>query len=272
LHTKEEVVGEGPEQRASRPKRVLVTGAAGAIGSAVSRYLVERGHSVRGFDLNPMPHLKDATEGDLTDRSALDAAIAGMETVVHLGAFPDEADFMSVLLEPNVIGLYQTFDAARAAGVQRMIFASTIQTIRGYGWPEDQTLTASDPVKPTNHYALAKIWGEQMNEMYARCFNMSALNVRILWVPRSPEHAGRLDGTSHGKDIYFSPVDAQRFFACAVESENPQPGECVTLFAGSIPFNKARIDLEPAKRILGYEPTMRWPEGLPFALNGARGE
>jgi uronate dehydrogenase len=248
--------------RAPHPKRVLVTGAAGNIGSIVSDYLVQRGHTVRGFDRNPMPHLQDAIEADLTDRAAIDAAVAGIETVLHLGAYPDDADFMTVLLEPNVIGLYHVFDAAREAGVQRMVMASTIQTIYGYNWPEDRIIKIEDEPKPTNHYALAKIWGEQMNEMYSRCFNMSAINVRILWAPRGADNHKALESTSFGRDVYFSHNDAQRFFTRCVESDTPQPGECITVFAGSLPYERTRVDLGPAERLLGYAPQDRYPEGL----------
>ena len=82
--------------------RVLVTGAS---GTPVCRHLQERGHRVRGFSLEPHPDLEDSVVGDLSDFDAVRAAVAGVDTIIHLGAYPDEADFIDELLEPNVRGL-----------------------------------------------------------------------------------------------------------------------------------------------------------------------
>src|SRR4051812_39833158 len=95
-----------PQSKTSKPKRVLVTGATGAIGSVVAQHLLARGHHVRGFSRHSNPALKDYVTGDLSDQNAVRAAVQGMEVVVHLGAYPNDADFLTVLLEPNVRGLY----------------------------------------------------------------------------------------------------------------------------------------------------------------------
>src|SRR5438270_10858050 len=91
---------------ATTPKRVLVTGSTGAIGQPLIRHLAARGHAVRGFARRPTPGLTDYVTGDLTDRDAVRRAVDGVDAVVHLGAYPNAADFMEVLLGPNVVGLY----------------------------------------------------------------------------------------------------------------------------------------------------------------------
>src|SRR3954471_14828833 len=111
-----------PEQTTT-PRRVLVTGSTGAIGQPLTRYLVARGHTVRGFARRPTPGLTDYVEGDLTDRDAVRRAVDGMETVVRLGAYPNPADFIDVLLGPNVVGLYYVCEAAVEFGIKRLVLA-----------------------------------------------------------------------------------------------------------------------------------------------------
>ena len=248
---------------AVQPKRVLVTGATGAIGRPVVQWLSARGHCVRGFAFDPSPDLEDHVVGDLSDRDAVRRAVEGMEVVIHLGAYPNDADFIDVLLEPNVRGLFHVFDAAREFGVQRFAMASTMQTVTGHQGG-DRLIRIEDGPAPVNHYALAKVWAEEMGKMYARVHNMAVINVRIGWLPRNPGEANRVKASSLGPDCFFSHADAQRFFERVVESPNPKPGEAVTVFATSIPARTERLDLEPARRILGYEPKCVWPDGLNY--------
>jgi uronate dehydrogenase len=244
-------------------KRVLVTGSTGAIGEVVAQHLVSRGHHVRGFSRRPSPGLKDYIVGDLSDQDAVRRAVEGMEVVIHLGAYPNDADFLTVLLEPNVRGLFHICDAARQFGVQRLALASTLQTVDGHGSPARPIRIEEGPA-PTNHYALTKVWAEEMGKMYARVHGMSVVNVRIGWLPRNPEEADGLKSDEKGPDTFFSHADAQRFYECVVESPTPGPGEAVTVFATSIPAHTERLELEPARRILGYEPQDVWPNGLNF--------
>jgi uronate dehydrogenase len=253
-------------QNTITPKRVLVTGSTGAIGQPVCERLLQRGHFVRGFARRPTPGLADYVVGDLSDRSKVQAAVEGMDTVIHLGAYPNDADFIDVLLEPNVRGLYHICDAARQFGVQRLVLASTLQTVSGHRYPDDRTIHIEDGPLPVNHYALTKVWAEVMGDMYARVHGLSVINARIGWLPRNPEEAQRLKESRIGPDDFFSHRDAQHFHERCVESLEPAPGQAVTVFAISKPKTFPRLDLEPARRILGYEPQDVWPEGLPFAV------
>jgi uronate dehydrogenase len=249
--------------QAAQPKRVLVTGSTGAIGEPVAQWLLSRGHQVRGFARRPSPGLEDYVTGDLSDQDAVRRAVQGMEVVIHLGAYPNDADFLDVLLEPNVRGLFHICDAAREFGVQRLSLASTMQTVTGHGWPERPIRIEEGPA-PVNHYALTKVWAEDMGDMVARVHGISVVNVRIGWLPRNPGEADRLKASAIGPDAFFSHADAQRFYERVVESPNPGPGESVTVFATSKPARIERMALEPARRILGYEPQDVWPNGLNY--------
>ena len=119
---------------------------------------------------------------------------------------------------------------------------------------------------PVNHYALSKAWAEIAGDMYARAHNLSVISVRIGWLPRNPDEASKLVNSKIGPDFFFSHNDAKLFHERCVESENPQPGQSVILFATSKPLNMPRLDLELAKEVIGYHPQDTWPQGLPFAL------
>jgi len=119
---------------------------------------------------------------------------------------------------------------------------------------------------PVNHYALTKVWSEVTGDMYARGHNLSVISVRIGWLPRNPDEAARLKESRIGPDCFFSHEDAKRFHLCCVEADAPPPGQSIILFATSKPARQARMDLAPAKDLIGYEPQDVWPEGLPFKV------
>lgn len=246
-----------------RPVNVLVTGSTGAIGQPLIEHLQARGHTVRGFARRPTPGLTDYVEADLTDRDAVRRAVEGMDAVIHLGAYPNDADFMSVLLEPNVVGLYNLLEACAEHKPRRVVLASTVQTITGHRF-RDRPVRLEDGPAPVNHYALTKVWAEVAGDMYARVHGLSVIAVRIGWFPRNTEECRRLAASEHGPNMFFSHRDSDRFFALCVESANPPAGRCEIVMAASKPAGIARMDLEPARRVIGYEPQDTWPEGLPF--------
>lgn len=252
-------------EKTTEPKRVLVTGSTGAIGQPVCERLIARGHYVRGFARRATPGVEDYIMGDLDDRDKVRQAVEGMDVVIHLGAYPNPADFLEVLLRPNVIGLYHICDAAREFGVKRLSLASSIQTVMGFGWQE-RPLHIEEGSKPTNFYALTKVWAEEMGHMYARVYGLSVVNVRIGWLPRNPEEAEVLKASRFGRDAFFSHNDAARFYERVVESPTPAPGESITVFAVSKYLNHQRFDIEAAERVLGYVPQDTWPEGLPYEV------
>ena len=251
-------------KKAQPSRRVLVTGSTGAIGQPVCRHLLQRGHHVRGLARRPTSGLQDFVEGDLSDRNKVQQAVEGMDTIIHLGAYPNNADFLEVLFEPNVRGLYHICDAARQHQVERLVLASTLQVISGHRNVEGKIRVEDGPA-PTNHYALTKVWSEAIGEMYARTYDMSVISVRIGWLPRNTEEARHL-AAHNGATVFFSHDDACRFFERCVESSEPEPGRSAILFATSRPPGEERLDLEPARCIIGYEPRDTWPEGLPFPV------
>jgi nucleoside-diphosphate-sugar epimerase len=239
---------------------VLVTGSAGRLGRAACAELLARGHAVRGFDLVRSPELSDFIPGNLLDAAAVARAMEGVTTLIHLAATPDDADFERELLPNNLLGVHRVLEAARAAGVRRLILASSgqvndAQQLRG-PWP----VRAEDPVSPRYWYAATKLFLEAIGRSFAERHGMSVLLVRLGWCPRTRQQVHEIAADERFQDVYLSPGDAGRFFACAVEA--PASVRLAVVYATSRPPKLQRLDLEPARRLLGYEPRDTWPQGV----------
>jgi uronate dehydrogenase len=241
---------------------VLVTGSAGRIGRAVVQELLARGQPTRGFDRVATPGLADAVVGQITDPVAIGQAMTGVGTVIHLAATPDDVDDVAGDLIPNnVIGVYRVFEAARAAGVRRLILASSGQVV----WYQRMTgplpVGANDPPTPRGWYAATKLFQEGAGRAFAEAHGMSVIAVRLGWCPR-PGQEPEMKTLDWAPDVYLSPADAGRFFACAVEARADI--HFAVVYATSKPVRKKYYELESAKELLGYEPRDMWPEGIEF--------
>jgi nucleoside-diphosphate-sugar epimerase len=244
----------------SNPVTVLVTGSAGRIGQAVVRELRSRGHCVRGYDLGPTPGADESAVGDITDAVAVRRACAGVGALVHLAATPDDDDFLTKLLPNNVVGVYQVLEAARLAGVRRLVLASSGQVVWWQRFRGPLPIPADAPPTPRAWYAAAKVFLEAAGRAYAEGHGLSVVAVRLGWCPRTPEQAEDLAHTDWGPDVYLSPGDAGRFFARAVEA--PADLRFAVVYACSRPARREVYDPGPARELLGYEPRDTWPEGV----------
>ena len=252
----------------SRSRLILVTGSAGRVGSAVCQVLAERGHRVRGFDCRPTVCLDDALIGDLTDPDAVYQAVDGTDVVLHIAATPAEADFMSLLLPNNIVGLYHLCEAARKHGVSRLVLTSSGKVVANHAWRE-RTIGLDDGLAPDDHYACTKVFAEVMGQMYASRYGMSVAAVRLGWVPRDQEEADLLAADKKNFDWYLSPPDAGLFFSLLAESDHPELDRFVVLAALSRSRDYPRMDMNLSRRLLGYEPRDMYPENLPPELRGS---
>ncbi|HEY4103742.1 MAG TPA: NAD(P)-dependent oxidoreductase [Polyangiaceae bacterium] len=235
--------------------RVLITGAAGAIGKPVCEFLAQRGHEVRRFDRSPSGD--GAVIADIADTKAVFDACASVDAILHLAATPDDAPFLE-LIPPNVIGVFNVLDAARRHGVGRVVLASSVQVSWSPG--PDQKRSAAHAT-PRNHYALTKLWSEHMAEMYSRVYKMSIVAARIGWMVRTMTEALAMRTRSMMRN-YVSRRDISHFMACAIETPNLE----FDVFYAIGPGGAHCYDLDSPRRAIGYEPQDHFPSGLPFAL------
>lgn len=161
---------------------ILVTGSAGRIGSAVIRALLERGETVRGFDIRSAdqahPNYSEII-ASFDDRIKCEEAVSNVSAILHLGAFmswkPNDRD---KLFSANVEGTRLLLEAATLAGVNRLVFASS-----GEVYPENAPdflpVTEEHPLKANSVYGLTKLLGEELVRFHGRSSKMQTVTLRF---------------------------------------------------------------------------------------------
>lgn len=226
---------------AKLPSHVLITGAAGDIGSCLRdglRPLVDE--LVLTDILGVETEAKERfVRADLADRDALVSVAEGADAVVHLGGVPTEVPF-DQLVGPNLLGTFNVFEAARLAGVSRVVFASSNHATGFY--PVERTLVGDEPTRPDSLYGVTKVYGEALGRLYVDKFDLEVVCVRIgSFAPRPREVRELATWLSH--------ADAIRLFAACLSA--PDVGFRVVY--GASANTRLFWDLTPARE-LGYEP------------------
>lgn len=173
-------------------KRVLITGAAGTIGTALRAGFAGVYRPLRLSDIRPIAGVtpdEEAVPADLTDLASLEALMEGVDCIVHLGGVPREGPWEAIL-ENNIRGTYNVFEAARAAGVKRIVFASSNHVIGFYR--AAGTVGIEEPARPDSRYGVSKAFGEALGRLYADKHGLSVACLRIGSFRPRPEHPRQL--------------------------------------------------------------------------------
>jgi uronate dehydrogenase len=188
---------------------IVVTGAAGRIGSAVCRHLRDEVRQLVLVDrvpTRPQSSADRAVQLDLADLDAVVAALEGADAVVHLAGIPDEAP-MADLLESNVLGTYHVLEAARRQRVRRVVLASS-NRVTGF-YPVGQVVAPDAPVRPDGFYGVSKVAVEALGRLYADKFGLSVVCLRIGSFEEEPTEVRYLA-------TWLSPRDCVGFVRAAV--------------------------------------------------------
>ena len=184
-------------------------------------------------------------ETDIVHYQQMLAAVQGVHTVVHLAAYPgDGAEFYDTLLQLNVIGAYNAFEAAREAGCQRMVFASSIDVVMGYS--REAEVAWDRPVYATNIYGATKCWGEALARVYSDRHGLSCICVRLT----SPTFSQSGDWSAEDLMSQTSPRDCAQLFGRCVDVEDVD----FAIVNGISGHRHPRLDLKISRRVVGYEP------------------
>ncbi len=223
-------------------RRVLITGAAGRIGSTLRAGLAGRHPAFRLLDRRPMTDLRtdeEAIVAELRDRAALARAVDGVDAIIHLAGAPDARDF-EAMFRANVRGLHDLFEAARGAGVKRIVFASTNHA---YGmYPVEHGMTETDPPRPDSFYGVTKVFGETLLRYYFDKHGIESVSLRIGSFEERPSQQRHLS-------TWFSPRDAVELFDRALK----QPGVGAAIVFGMSNNGRIRI-AHPNWEAIGYRP------------------
>ncbi len=223
------------------PRRVIITGAAGVIGAAISPVLASR------WELT----LTDVAPGaaavlDITDLEACRAAFTDKDAVVHLAAVPDPDASWRELLPANVVGAYHVARAAADCGVRRLVLASSIQAVSGY--PSATQVRASDAAYPANLYGATKAWSEALGAWIACSTATSVVALRIGFFAAAPPIGD--SATPRLRSAWLSPRDCAELIRSAVEAEDVR-----FLVANGVSANRhLAADLSATMESLGYRP------------------
>lgn len=199
-------------------KTVLITGAAGRIGGALRAGLGDR-YALRLLDRQPITQLgrnESFHAADVVDLAAMEQAMAGADAVVHMAAAVSPAGW-GTMFEPNFIGTYNTFEAARRQGVKRIVYASSIHA-HGF-YRREIKVGADTPPRPDSIYGVSKVFGEAIGRLYADKHGLEVVCLRIAsCLPRptaarhlatwlSHEDCTRLvDAAIAAKDVHFEVI------------------------------------------------------------------
>ncbi|MCD6285917.1 MAG: NAD(P)-dependent oxidoreductase [Anaerolineae bacterium] len=266
-------------------KKVLITGVYGLIGNAVYRRLLDHPEAYEVHGLSRRRHSSDRISeaavaevpdaqfhlAHLEDFNAVRQAVEGMDVIIHMAADPSGERGWESVLNSNVIGAYNVYEAARLAGVQRVVFASSLQTVFGYRDTEPYAtlfaarydevdpeaipaLTHKDCARPLNLYASSKVWGEALAHTYAYRHGLSCLVLRIGWVvaedrPPNP----------WGQNQWCSQRDIAQLCQCCVDAPDDLRFD---IFYGVSDNDYNWVDIEHAREVLGYEPLDRAEEKI----------
>lgn len=159
--------------------RILLTGAAGGLGQALRSRLKANCAVLRLSDrvaVSPAAAQEEVMVTDLADASGVLSMMAGVDAVVHLGGVSVEAAFEPIL-QANILGMYNLYEAARKQGVKRVIFASSNHVMGFY--KQSETINASHPPRPDGLYGVSKAFGEDLSRFYFDRYGIETACVRI---------------------------------------------------------------------------------------------
>ncbi|GGU91017.1 NAD-dependent dehydratase [Streptomyces albospinus] len=246
--------------RPPQPRTILLTGAAGGVGTLMRELLPPYGYRLRLFDQRPVEGEPDAVTAELADTEALRAAVRGVEAVIHLAGISLESTFEKIL-RANIEGTYRLYEAVREAGVRRVVFASSNHAVGFTPRPPDGS--AAIPVdtarRPDTFYGLSKGFGEDLAALYWDRYGIETVSLRIGSCFPAPTTVRMLS-------IWLSPADCARLLHAALTAEHVGH----TVAYASSANTRLWWDLSTA-RALGYEPR---DDSEPYAaeLVAAQGE
>lgn len=200
--------------------RVLVTGSAGKIGQRLVADLLAAGYEVRSFDRTAQKKGQawEHIPGDLRDIYLIRRIVQGVDAVIHAGAIASDSRAVSPedLLAINVQGTWNLLLACVEAGIERMVFFSSVNALGAVGGHKPAVYLPIDddyPRHPMSPYQLSKHVGEEMCRSFSEKHGLSTLCLRPVYVAAPEDYSGwfrnwteerRLDGA---KTEYWAYVD-----------------------------------------------------------------
>ena len=241
-------------------KKVLITGMSGLIGGILRSHLDSLGR----YELSALNRRSlegvNCFQADIANLDAMRLAFEGQEVVVHLAAGPSDDPWDRVLTS-YIIGTYNVFEAARLAGVKRVVFASSLSTTQGFQRvpPYDAIVAGRYAEAPRNFPKIthemvwprglngsAKVWGEAVGRHFSNAYGLSVLCVRIGIVKPDDRPLREIDYC-----YYLSHRDLVEIFQRSIEASGDLSYD---IFPATSNNEWGILDLDHTRDVLGYDP------------------
>ena len=226
-------------------RHILVTGAAGQIGVRLRKLLKGVYPRIRWSDVRTPADLAPDEEfvaADLADYRQVETIVDGIDGIAHFGGYSIEGDWPTIL-NSNIVGCYNLFEAAYRAGVERVVFASSNHAVGFY--PRDKTIPVEVTLRPDSRYGVSKAFGEAVGALYADKHGLRVTCLRIGNVGDAPVDKRRLS-------IWLKPEDLVQLIRIGLE----HPDIRFEVFYGCSDNAAAWWDNGNARRF-GYKPQGR---------------
>jgi len=223
-------------------QNILITGAAGDVGRRLRRLLKDV-YRLRISDIRTPGDLAPGEEfvaADLADLAQVEKIVAGIDGIVHLGGYSVEGPWETIL-QSNIVGCYNLFEAAYRANVKRVVFASSNHAVGFY--PRAQKIRTDVTLRPDSRYGISKAFGESVGAFYADKHGLRVTCLRIGNVNDAPIDARRMS-------IWLAPEDLVQLVRIGLE----HPDIRFEIFYGCSDNEAAWWDNSNARRY-GYRPT-----------------
>ena len=235
-------------------KRVLMTGAAGGIATMIRPLVAPIYPEIVLSDVKEPKELQPNetfVPAELADIASVERACEGIDGIIHLGGFSVEGPWETIL-QSNIIGCYNLFEAARRKGVKRVVFASSNHAIGFY--PRVQRIGVDVVPRPDSRYGVSKMFGEGLGSLYADKHGMRVLSIRIGNVGEKPLDKRRLS-------IWIKPSDLVQLIRIGLE----HPDLRYEVMYGASNNERSWWDNSVAFKY-GYRPTGRAEDFLEEAM------
>jgi uronate dehydrogenase len=230
--------------------RVLITGAGGSIGRSLRESLREIYPVLRLSDRVPLAAARAGEEvgyAELSDLAAVERIVADVDGIIHLGGISGEREW-GAILQSNIVGTYNLFEAARRARVKRIIVATSNHAVGFY--PRDHRIDHRVVPRPDSRYGVSKAFAEALASLYADKHGIGFLCTRIGNFGPKPIDERRLP-------IWISPRDYAQLVRIGLE----HPAIRYEIVYGVSNNRRSWYDNSNAER-LGYRPQ---DDSEPFA-------
>ena len=198
----------------------------------------------RSAEEKPLFPGEEIVVGDLADLDTLVAAAKGVDSIVHLGGMADEGSFEAIR-QSNIDGTYHVYEAAKRAGVRRVVYASSNHVVGFHAASE--VLDESAQLRPDSFYGVSKAFGEALASLYHDKWGIESVILRIGTFRPAPEDRRQLALWLSWRDgielvrcaIESAPVGCQVVYGCSANTERWWNGDAGWSAIGYVPRDDA---------------------------------